>query len=145
MAIWAFNKLSFDVFLFVLGLTNWTQFGNESESNQIETMQVGHLKPLKVFLFSVLELLTSYYWTPYVFKLQVNVLSYHDLLGNFPDPKERFFWKSGQRYDWWRKCGSLCRISFPKFPCQAILMCHSISARWYKGTRSVITKTVMYF
>ena len=39
MAIWPFHKSSFDVFVFVLGLSNWTYVLNESESSQMETTE----------------------------------------------------------------------------------------------------------
>ena len=39
MTIWPFQKSSFDIFVFVLGLSNWTYVLNESESSQMETTE----------------------------------------------------------------------------------------------------------
>ena len=39
MAIWPFHKSSFDVFVFVVDLSNWTYVLNGSESSQMETTE----------------------------------------------------------------------------------------------------------
>ena len=66
VAIWPFYKSSFDVFLFVVGLTNWTGVGNESDSGQMETTQnvagwtsETFAEAMKGFLFCGPQLLIS--------------------------------------------------------------------------------------
>ena len=65
--------------MFVLGLSNWTYVLNESESSQIETTENHGGWTYETFAQAMKEffllswIINQYYWTPYLFKLEVNV------------------------------------------------------------------------